>query len=771
MNENKLDIPEDEINFKEIFWTLTRYRMSILFFITIFTITAVVYAYFKPDIYQAVATVEVGIENKMNAGSNDVVAAATSAGYISPDTEIAIIKSRFLVIKALKNINFTHHYYRTTNMKEFELYKNSPFTVDMIRGEGLSFEVSYHSKNKYRLVITGIDNQTSLEWKYDKIHTFDKEVNNQKFIFTLTLKKGRILKDDKYRFIILSKSGAVSSAMGRVNAQTVGKFSSIISISYTDNVALRAKEFTNALAEAYIKQSIDKKNREASKTLAFVDGQLDKIDYTLQVSELKLEEFKKDSRSMTIDAKALSVSNRLDTAQNKMATLMIQIGIIDEIYKDIKLGKSIDTISVTGLENNSNHSYSLASIISNLQETIIKIKELRIDYTDEYPEVKKLKEKTRKLKSNIISVIKNIKRNFDKRKKLLDISIEKGKDTISELPEDERKFVRLKRKFEVNEKIYSYLLEKQASVSILKASTVSNNRILDKALLPRGAISPKRKIIVITGFILGLLFAVAFSLLRAFLDDRIKYENDVTKIVNIPILGVIPHIKHNPDKVSLHLFPKSIITEAFRSLRTNLNFMLKGDGSHTIAVTSTISSEGKTTVCVNLASIMSMSNKKTIIVNLDMRKPTLHQKFGIKNDKGMSTLLSYRTTLSDVIYSTDYKNLDIIPAGPTPPNPSELIQDEFMIKILNKLKKVYDVIIIDTPPIGIVTDARMLIHLADSTIYVARAEYSKKSFLKNIEKISIFKDIKGLGIVINDMKNQKYGYEYTYDNNYYEEKI
>ncbi len=768
MSDNPVDIPIDEINFKEIFWTLNRYSISIIFFIFIFTMAAIVYAYFQPNIYQARATIEVGIENRQTNSGNDVIAMATSNGYISPDTEIAILKSRFLVVKALKSVDFRHHYYTTINMKEFELYKKSPFEVKLTKGEGLSFEILPKNENEYRVKVGGVDRYTGLEWQYNKIHKYLEEVNTKHFTFVLSLKSDKVLRNKKYRFVIFSKKRAISSAMGRVGAYTVGKFSSIIAINYTDNVALRAKEFTNTLARVYIIQGIDKKNREASKTLSFVNTQVNKINSNLQDSEVKIENFKKNSNSVSLDRKAFSLSTRLDRTKADLSKVMIQIGILGSIARDTKKGKTLRDISLSGL-NIKEGQFSLLSLVNKLQEASLKLNALKVDYTDEYPDVKKIKKQIIQLKNSIISMVSNMQKNFNEQKQLLKLSIKKQKVIISTLPKNEKILGRLKRKFIVNEKIYSYLLEKQASVAISKASTVSNNRILDEALLPTSPISPKRQMIVITGFVLGLIFAIGFSLLRAFLDDRIKYEHDITKNVKIPILGIIPHIKNNTEQISLHRFPKSIIAESFRNLRTNLNFMLKGESTHTIAITSTVSSEGKTTIAINLASIMSMANKKTIIVSTDMRRPALHKRFRLPNDKGMSTLLSHNSSLYDVIQNTNYQNLDIITSGPIPPNPSELIHGSMMSEILNKLKKDYDIIIVDTPPVGLVTDARMLLHFADTTIYVVRAEYSKKAFLKNIEKISKFKNISGLGILINDLKDDSQKYNYGYE--YYDEKI
>jgi capsular exopolysaccharide synthesis family protein len=272
------------------------------------------------------------------------------------------------------------------------------------------------------------------------------------------------------------------------------------------------------------------------------------------------------------------------------------------------------------------------------------------------------------------------------------------------------------------------------------------------------------------GILAGLLLGLLLAFMRDFMDDRIKSEDDINTAEDYAVLGRIPHMSKIDDMAVLNA-PKSGLAEAFRNLRTNLQFMVPAGTAHTIAVTSTISGEGKTTICINLGSIMSMADKKTIILNLDMRKPTLHSRFNLPNKKGMSTLLSGHAPLNDVIQKTKQENLDIISSGPVPPNPSELIQSSIIQETLEKLRESYDVIILDTPPVGLVTDARTLMHYADTNIYVLRSDYSKKDFLKNIKRLSTFEHIKSLGILLNDVKMDKNGcgYGYGYGYGYYEE--
>ncbi|MEA3433433.1 MAG: GNVR domain-containing protein, partial [Campylobacterota bacterium] len=395
------------------------------------------------------------------------------------------------------------------------------------------------------------------------------------------------------------------------------------------------------------------------------------ITENLKGSAIKLEEFKKTSNTVNLSAKAEKIIMQMSEYETRLADITIEQEMLNTLYEQVKSGKDLESIAMIGVDKDKS---ALSGMIKELQDAIIMKKILRENYTEVHSEVSKLSKKITQLKKVIIATIKNLRTSIKERKALIERSIAKKQKLLNKLPADERMYGQLQRKFVVNEKIYSYLLEKRSETAIVKASTVSKNRIIDKALMPGAPIKPKKKMIVLVGLIMGLILGIALAFLREFLDDRIKEEEDVTKLTDVPMLGLIPHIKEDQDKINVFLSPKSAVAESFRNLRTNLQFMERDKSAQVIAVTSTVGGEGKTTVCINLGGIMSMANKRTVILNLDMRKPTLHEKFGLKNIKGMSTLLSGHTALGEVIQHTEYENLDIITSGPVPPNPSELIQ-------------------------------------------------------------------------------------------------
>ncbi len=763
MNPNKTDF-NDEIDIKEIFHTFFRYKWMIIIVVTIFGVASSYKAYFQPSIYRAASTVEVGL--KQSGYRGDVInMAMNDAGVVNSDTEIGIIESRFLAKKAMKDVDFSHRYYMTKHLKEIELYTDAPFEVGMKKGFGISFELYGIDKKRYRLVVKNGKNSDGTTWSYDKVHMYGKEIITKHFHLNI-VKRGSFA-EEKYRFVILKENLPV----GKVSARQTTKYSTILEISYEDNVARRAQAFANALAKAYIEQNIEKKTKEATLKLDFIDKQLKKITQNLKSSAVKIEEFKKGTNTVSLSSKAEVIIQQMSEADSKLEEISMQSELLNRLYNQIKQGKNLESISAVTLGESNE---ALANQIAMLQEAILQKKTLRQDYTELYPGVVKLTRKIRYLQKSIINTIKNLKDSMQEKKRLLEKTITKYQKNLNKLPADERMFGQLQRKFAVNEKIYSYLLEKRSETAIVKAATVSKNRVIDTALLPSSPIKPKRTMIVVVGLVLGLIVGILLAFLRNYLDDRIKSEEDVTHSTDLPLLGVIPHMREGNDTLKVMHSPKSAVAEAFRNLRTNLQFMVHKDKSHVLAVTSTIGGEGKTTVCTNLAAIMSMAEKKTIVLNLDMRKPTLHERFGLPNKYGMSTLLSGSTNLGNVIQKTEYEHLDVITSGPVPPNPSELIQNELMTKVIEKLREVYDVIILDTPPVGLVTDARTLMSFADTSIYVLRSGYSKKGFIQNLKMLSSIQEIHGLSIVINDAKLEKggygYGYGYGHGYGYYEEE-
>jgi capsular exopolysaccharide synthesis family protein len=344
------------------------------------------------------------------------------------------------------------------------------------------------------------------------------------------------------------------------------------------------------------------------------------------------------------------------------------------------------------------------------------------------------------------------------------------------LPAKGTEYTRVKRLKDLTEKYYTLMLDKKAELGIAEAGTVEEFVVLSPASNPTVPIAPNRMIIYAGCAVIGLFISMLLVTSRYFLHDTIANQRELERTTSAPILGIIPAYireKMNVSRLIVHRNPKASISEALRSVRTNMEFMFpNSQRKRIISVTSTISGEGKTFVAINLGGVIALSGAKVVILDLDMRRPKVHTAFDEENYNGISTLLIGKHTLSECIRSSPIETLDFIAAGPTPPNPSELILRPEFDTLLKELHLKYDVIIIDTPPIGLVTDGVLVMRKVDLPIYVVRADYSKRIFIKNINKLIRNNNFSKLAVILNALKNNGqfgYGYGYGYGSSYYDD--
>ncbi len=758
-----------EIDLRVLWGALYRSRLTIILITILLGSAAYLYAYLKVNIYEAKATIEVGRGSSGGSSKEDVLSSLSDS--MSLDTQFDIITSRLVTNIALKHVDWRYHYFVKTRLKEWELYKSSPIRADITKGIGINF-FFYPSSDpeSFRLQAKGREKEG--QWEIDKTYHFNEEIKTPYFELSIHRVQENPIVDGRYRFYVLSPLRATLAALGGISVDYGEGYSSVLTIKNQDTVPLRAQEFLNAIAQAYMEQNIEKKTHEASKMLDFINEQLIQIQKSLDEAAEKLEDFKRNTNTAEMSTKTKLIIGKMSEYEGRLVDISIEESMLNALQQQIMSGKKLESLSIAGLKVKGS---TLSRLIQELQQAILKRNSLSLDITNSNREMTKLDNMINHLKDVIANTINNLKLSVKERRKLIQQSIDEQERRLKDLPTDEKIYSRLERNFQVNQEIYSYLLKKRSETAILKASTVSKNRIVDPALLPASPTKPNRMRITALGTILGLMLGILYAVIRELMDDTIKNEEDIRRVSTLPILGQIPHIDFVEEhKIVVLDKPKSITTEAFRTLRANLRYMAVSKNPRVIAITSTVGTEGKSTISANLGAIISLSGKRTIILNLDLRKPALSTLFNLPNNKGMSSLLSGRATLEEVVQGTEYKNLSFIPSGPIPPNPTELIQEGGIENLLKTLKDHYDIIILDTPPIGLVADALSLMHIADISIYVVRAKHSKQEFLVNAERLKSEKNIHSLGILVNDVGHGlTYGYNYgyrSYEHSYYGEE-
>jgi capsular exopolysaccharide synthesis family protein len=763
-----------QINFPAFFQALKNAWILITLLALLFAGAAAVYAYFQTSVYSTSATIKIGTVRNRN--TVDPLMQAISGSQNDLFTEMEILKSRSMAMKVLDSVDFSTRYFVKGGWKTRELYKNIPFIVSHsyldAKVMGREFTVTPIDENQFKLslsrdeegfdfvewirkLILGIkERQTQIT--YSSIHSYGETISTEWFTFVID-KVYQPKPGQKYYFSINDNKTALARMIqSGVRVGNVGQYSALLRVTYTDTVPLRAQEVVNALCEAYIDEGLERQTSEAEKSLAFLDEQLEVISTNLARSESSLETFKKENVLVDIGSKAEATMATLTEYEAQLTKLDLQLNIVSSLKQYIASGKDITNISFDSLQL---EAPSLGEMVTALQEKKAEMSALLVEYTEYHPEVVKVNEQINILKKRIGNSVKNMQRNLLSQKKSVEKIIQKYTRSIQSLPQKELELANLKRSFMVNEKVYSFLLERRAETAVLKASTVSKVSIVDSALMPGGPIKPKRKMIVTVGFLMGLIIGVALTVLRELLDNTIKSKEDIESLSAVPMYGVVPEIKGTKFG--------SVFLEAFRALRTNLEFLQVDEKYKSIVVTSTVSGEGKTTVAANLAVILAKGGKKVVVIDLDMRRAKLSHYFGLKNEKGISTLLSKKHTLDEVIQPSEDQGVDIIAAGPTPPNPSELLMSEYAEEVMKRLREWYDYIVLDTPPVGLVTDAAILMHRADVSLLVVKYGYTKKEFVRNLDRLVKDHKIQHVGIVFNGVDVEKnYGYGYGYGDKY-----
>ncbi len=766
-NSIQLDrIDKSNADVQRVFKVIKRHKLMILLTTLLFLLGGAFYTHMTTPVYESEATIKVSKE-RLDLQFTSVIRAMgldTEASLI--DTEIEILKSRNLIDKALESVHYNVRYFTKEGLKTVELYKNSPFTVKnlVIKDPifyGQKFIVEQQSKDTYLLKtddsffttfkrkIASLLGDNTPVLKYKEIHKFGEKIDND--IFSLVIEKNQDFQNGYYYFYSQPKYIIIKNINNNLEVFSATKNAAVIKLVYDDTNAQRAKDFLDSLTRIYLEQSVSQKTSEASKALAFIEEQLKNVSKKLKESAIKLENFKEENNIVDVAIESDVTLRKLSELESQLNDITLQENNLQIIYEEFQKGNYSAISSLTA------DFPVLEKMLTDLITTINKKNELLVDFTENHPDVLKVTAQIEELKRSLEDTIESMLETTKEKKKSLEDIIYTQETGLMKLPEKERILADLKRKYLVNEKTYSYLLEKQAEMSINKAATVSTNKILDYATMPHQPIKPVKIFVLSASGLLGLIFGLLGAFIRDYLDTKIKTKEDISELTKLPIFGVIPFVKDIAGKNKLFVLsdPQSLASEAMRTVRTNLDFIAteNNDKSKVVVITSTVPGEGKTTIAANLAAVLGNSEKRTIILSLDLRRPKLHSIFGISNKSGMSTILAGKDDLKEVIWEhQQIKNLDIVPSGPIPPNPSDLIESRKMEEIFETLRKDYDYIIIDSPPMASVTDAILLMKNADASLIVFRSEYSEKEYVKNLNETVEMYHLKHIGLILNGVK-------------------
>tara|TARA_B110000908_G_scaffold39774_2_gene48141 strand:+ start:21403 stop:23799 length:2397 start_codon:yes stop_codon:yes gene_type:complete len=779
----------EQIDVKEILEKYYQYWYFFIIAIVMSIFIGFLFLRYSPKVYNASTTILVKDENNTSLGSDNIIDGIDLFGKNrNIKNEIGILRSFSLVKQTLKEVDFNISYLNEGKLTSVDIYSRSPFKIVLDSNHLQSLEVKFYvtliSKDEfvietkvesgqfYNLIEESYLRSSDVVFNYEEYHKFDQWIESDYFKFKLE-KKDFTLYDEEnwnnYAFVINDINSLTEKFLKRIKIKEIEKDASILKVSLEGNNTIKIADFLDAFSKNYLQIGLNEKNEIATNTISFINNQLIEIRDSLSNIESVLEKFKTENPKIELSKKEYGAFYQIQKLEEEQAILKLNnkyyISLKDYLIKNDNI-ENILSPSSMGINDPllNNLILELSRLYSEFEITSQNTKSI-------HPAVKSLKNQITITKGKILENIENIIISSELSLNDIEYRINEFDKLINTLPESERKLVRIQRKYNLNETTYTYLLEKRAEASIAKAGNVADNKIIDKARLSsQDPISPNSRSIYIISIFFGIIIPGIWITAKDLLNDKINSKKDVKKLCDIPILGSITHNNKGTNLVAQN-HPKSAISESLRTIRTNIQYLSSDKEQKVICVSSSISGEGKSFCSMNLSSILASANNKTVLIGADMRKPKIFDDFELNNDTGLSSYLIGVSTLKEVTQKTNDENLDIIISGPIPPNPAELLEKKIMTDLLIELKKTYKYIIIDTPPIGLVTDGQILMNKSDINLLMVRQGYTTKQMVANINEITQKNNIKNLNIILNDVKsyNSKYGYQYGYG--YYEEDL
>lgn len=689
------------------------------------------------------------------------------------DNEIEILRSKSLIKDVVNELGLYIKYSTSKGFKNIELYKTSPILIHYSSKDAevldapMQLSINYQKSGQiYVNLITdkGNDSEKNISKNYAKLPAV---LSSEKGTITfMSNPQVPITEDGDLEITILPSLSAAKGYHSVLLIEPTSKTTSVATISIKNTNKKRGEDFINKLVEMYNRDANNDKNEISQNTARFIDERISVINQELGSTEQELENFKRKSGLTDLSSDAQLAIAEKSGYEKLCVENGTQLNLIKYLSDYLNKPENANTtlpVNV-GLDDE-----ALTSLISQYNALILERNRLRRASSDSNPVVRRLDSNIDDMHASLLTTINSVYKGLLITKADLDRQAGKYAGQISNAPAQERRFVSIQRQQEIKAGLYLMLLQKREENNIALAATANNAKIIDDALADDVPISPNKKIIYLAALVLGFGIPVAIIYILSLLSYRIEGHSDVERLTRVPVIGDVP-LNDSDEKyaIAVRENDNDIMAETFRSLRTNLLFMLGDPDKKVILVTSTTSGEGKTFIASNLAVSLALLGKKVVIVGLDIRKPGLNKVFHISHkERGITQYLvaPQSTDLRSMIQSSDLSaNLHILPGGTIPPNPTELLARKSLDDAIELLKKDYDYVVLDTAPIGMVTDTQLIARVADISVYVCRADYTHKNDYQLINELYANKRLPGLCTVINglDMKKKKYGYYYGY---------
>ncbi|RXQ91515.1 polysaccharide biosynthesis tyrosine autokinase [Ancylomarina salipaludis] len=772
-SNNNLNITkEDEIDLKTIFFRLLSKWHWFVLCGSLGILLAFFFSRFSQPIYD-VKSVMLVQEESNGMGVENLFEGMDLGAKTNIENHIGILNSYSLNLQTLENLNWRTTWYQKGTFKDTDLYKNTPFRVienSKNNLAGIKISISTIDNKSYQIKVDDKfdDGTTTYPIEFESTGLYGLPFKNDFFDFTL--EKTSPLLSSEYYFVFNDFELMALDFVEKTNVSLVDKNAELIQLQMQGNTPARIVDYLNELCNVYIQFGLKKKNQISFNTVRFIDAQIDGIVDSLKVAGQNFTDFRSKKKSIDLSHEAQLILEKVGEIETEQASLSFQLDYFKNLLNymgDADKMEKVAAPSVVGIVDP-----GLNSQVVKLGELYSKKSALSYIAKEKNPSLIMLNNEIK----NVISSLEENLRNLLSAAETQDRFLKNRKDQITMrlagLPETEQEMVNIKRRFDLNNELYTFLLKKRAEAAITTASNIPDAQIIDVARVRTAKkVGPKTLMIIVIGLMLGLLLPLFIILMKDAFNDSIKSKEELESLTSLPIVGEIAHNNYKNELAILD-HPRSGLAESYRGLRTNLQYLFKGHTQKVIAIHSMIPGEGKTFTSLNIATIIAMDNKKVLLVGCDLRKPRLHQIFNTSNSNGLSTYLIRQHSLNEVTNTTKIKNLYFVNSGPIPPNPAELLGNVDFKAFINEAKKEYDYIILDNAPVTLVTDGKLTGKSADANLFVLRQGYSKRDQIKFINQQAEKNEIDHVGIILNDAIHNGHGNSYGsygYGNGYYDE--
>jgi len=756
----------NHINIERLLSRLVDYWPSIA--ISVIIALAFAFGYLRYATPQYLIKAKVLVKSEQNQGVNGALLEELGMGngVSNVENEVEIFKSRILMQRVVADMDLNIQYYIPGAIKTSAIYNDGPFTIKtLVPDTAIITTYSYTLKplggEKFEL------SNEKKTWQGQYGDTLQLPVSA--VLVSHNMRDAGIYNDVKEYIINISPVEAITeSYLSSLGVELINRQMNIINLSIRDEIPQRGEDILQKLIQKYQEANIDDKNEVANGTIKFIEERLGLMSDELTSVEKSIENFKSRNMLTDIEAQSRLLLDNTGNTQQELTQKEVQLRVLESLEKYLQnTSNNTRMMPATLIAQDA----TLVNIISDYNGLQTQRQRLLMSFTENSPQVRNVDAQLEDLRTGIKNYISSLKRGYQVTVNELKSRAGVIDNSIRAVPSKERESREYARQQAIKQELYLFLLKKREESAISKSATVSNLKIIDPAKQSGRAVFPVKSKVYLIALVIGLLVPGVRILLKELFNNRVKSRSDVEAGTNTPILGEIATVTDD-QVVVVKKDARTVVAEQFRALRTNVQFMLTEEAEKTILITSSMSGEGKSFISINLSSTLALSGKKVILLELDLRKPKVAHHLHLNNQVGFSNYVIGKANLNDVIVPSGVVDgFDVMPSGPVPPNPAELVMLPKTAQLIEELKEKYDYIVIDTAPIGLVTDAQLLSKHVDAVIYILRQGYTYLQQLKSADELYRSGKMKRMGMVINDVELKRgnaYGYG-KYGSGYYDE--